>query len=312
MLQSDDSAAGTRAADERTRPMTTTPKTPPAALSRYARLAADAADAAQLRALTTDPDVVALQAEKIRRQVDILLAAAIYLGLAFTMSNVQAFAARGAALGSTTWWAAWLLDPIPSLALLAVLRAEKITARYQLALPVWAKRTKWLAFTSTYVMNTWTSWGLNDQPLSWAGIVLHSVPPLVVLFTAEAGPGIRDTLTDAVRRSALAAREGVDKQKPSHRDGDGARPQLHESNDGTDAAAEVDPRVHEVSHLLRDGETHTGESIATRFGVSPRTGRRILRAAEAAAPCPPTTEMNPELASAVRRTCIPQQPPPTS
>jgi hypothetical protein len=60
---------------------------------RVARLAADAADAARVRALTTYPDVIALRVEKVRAQVDALLWAGIVLGLAFTMVNVQAFAA---------------------------------------------------------------------------------------------------------------------------------------------------------------------------------------------------------------------------
>lgn len=60
---------------------------------RVGRLAAQAADAAQVRALTTDPDVVALRVERVRSQVDALLWAGIVLGLAFTMVNVLGFAA---------------------------------------------------------------------------------------------------------------------------------------------------------------------------------------------------------------------------
>ena len=165
---------------------------------RVERLAAEAGDAARVRALMTDPDVIALRVEKVRAQVDVLLWAGIVLGLAFTMVNVQAFAAAGAGPDGAAWWVAWLLDPMVSLVLLAVLRAEQVTARYQVALPSWGRRTKWLTFAATYVMNTWTSWGLGGAPLSWAGVVLHSVPPLVVFATAETGPGLRDRLTEAV------------------------------------------------------------------------------------------------------------------
>ena len=181
------------------------PATPTAGESRTARLAAEAADAATVRALTSDPDVIALRVERVRSQVDALLWAGIVLGLAFTMVNVQAFAAAGAELYSGAWWVAWLLDPMVSLVLLAVLRAEQVTARYQVALPVWARRTKWLTFAATYVMNTWTSWGLDAGTgagtVSWSGVVLHSVPPLVVFATAETGPGLRDRLTEAVHRA---------------------------------------------------------------------------------------------------------------
>lgn len=168
---------------------------------KVARLAAEAADAARVRALTTDPDVIALRVERVRSQVDALLWAGIVLGLAFTMVNVQGFAAAGSPVYSAGWWVAWLLDPMVSLVLLAVLRAEQVTARYQVALPAWGRRTKWLTFAATYVMNTWTSWGLADAPFSAAGVVLHSVPPLVVFATAETGPGLRDRLTEAVHRA---------------------------------------------------------------------------------------------------------------
>lgn len=177
----------------------TAPHTAPG--SRVARLATEAAQAAQIRALTTDPDVIAYRVEKVRAQVDVLLWAGIVLGLAFTMVNVQTFAASGSERWSLAWWVAWLLDPMVSLVLLAVLRAEQVTARYQVALPAWGRRTKWLTFAATYVMNTWTSWGLADAPLSWSGVVLHSVPPLVVFATAETGPGLRDRLTEAVHRA---------------------------------------------------------------------------------------------------------------
>ncbi|WP_103379746.1 hypothetical protein [Pseudonocardia dioxanivorans] len=168
---------------------------------RVDRLAEQAADAAAVRALTTHPDVIALRVERVRSQVDALLWAGIVLGLAFTMVNVQTFAAGGADRFTAAWWVAWLLDPMVSLVLLAVLRAEQVTARYQVTLPAWGRRTKWLTFAATYVMNTWTSWGLAGTPLSWSGVVLHSVPPLVVFATAETGPGLRDRLTEAVRRA---------------------------------------------------------------------------------------------------------------
>jgi hypothetical protein len=183
-----------------TDPTTTNPTTTDKA-GRVARLAAEAADAAQIRALTTHPDVIALRVERVRTQVDALLWAGIVLGLAFTMVNVQSFAAAGSAVFSAAWWVAWLLDPMVSLVLLAVLRAEQVTARYQVALPAWGRRTKWLAFAATYVMNTWVSWGLADPPFSASGVVLHSVPPLVVFATAETGPVLRDRLTEAVRRA---------------------------------------------------------------------------------------------------------------
>ncbi|MGB3443531.1 MAG: hypothetical protein WBA97_32755 [Actinophytocola sp.] len=172
-------------------------------LSSADKLAQDAAEASRIRELSTHPDVIALRTEKVRAQVDGLMWTGLLLGLAFTMVNVQTFAAAGAVVGSLPWCAAWLLDPMVSLVLVAVLRAEQVTARYQVrmrteGLGPWVARTKLFAFLATYVMNTWHSW----QHLDVAGIVLHSVPPVMVYLAAETGPILRDRLTEAVLRAA--------------------------------------------------------------------------------------------------------------
>jgi hypothetical protein len=171
--------------------------------SQADKLAQDAAEASRIRELSTHPDVIALRTEKVRSQVDGLMWTGLLLGLAFTMVNVQTFAAAGAAVWSLPWLAAWLLDPMVSLVLVAVLRAEQVTARYQVqmrtdSLGPWVARTKLFAFLATYVMNTWQSW----THLHVAGIVLHSVPPVMVYLAAETGPILRDRLTEAVIRAA--------------------------------------------------------------------------------------------------------------
>jgi hypothetical protein len=162
--------------------------------TRISRLVRDAAEAAQVRAYQTHPDVVALRVERVRAQVDRICWAGIVLGLAFTMTNVQAFASAGSAAWSLPWLAAWLLDPMVSLVLLAILRAEQVTARYQVHTGAWVRVAKWFTLSATYVMNTWASYG--DGSLS--RIVLHSVPPLVVFVAAEAVTDLRDKLTEAV------------------------------------------------------------------------------------------------------------------
>lgn len=180
---------------------------PPAwsgALSPGQCLAADAATAAEVRAFQADPDVVALRVEQIRTQVARLMWAGIVLGLCFTMTNVAQFAAAGAVVGSLGWCAAWLLDPMVSLVLLAVLRAEQVTARWQVTTGVWPRVAKWALLTATYVMNTWSSWAAG----SLSGVVLHSVPPLVVVIAAEAVTDLQYALTECVHRAHTAAQRG--------------------------------------------------------------------------------------------------------
>ncbi|WP_410621462.1 hypothetical protein [Amycolatopsis sp. cmx-8-4] len=202
----------------------------PAVAGRAQRLAADAAEAADVRRWQTHPDVVALRVERVRAQVDRLCWSGIVLGLAFTTANVQFFAAAGSGVGSLPWLTAWLLDPTVCLILLAILRAEQVTARYQVHTGAWVRAAKWLTLAATYVMNTWSSW-LAGSP---AGVVLHSVPPLVVFVAAEAVTDLRDKLTDAV---AVAFRNATDQAQvrepePVHEPGgsvhEPAAPVVHE------------------------------------------------------------------------------------
>jgi hypothetical protein len=175
-------------------------------LTRAQRLAQDAAEAAEMRAYQTHPDVVALRVEKVRAQVDRLCWAGITLGLAFTMTNVQTFAAAGSSAWSLPWLAAWLLDPTVSMVLLAILRAEQVTARYQVRTGPWVRRAKWFTLAATYTMNTWASYA-DGSP---AGIVLHSMPPLVVFVAAEAVTDVRDKLTEAVHAAFTEAAHRAD------------------------------------------------------------------------------------------------------
>jgi hypothetical protein len=163
-------------------------------LTNAQKLAQEAAEAAEVRAYLTHPDVVALRIERVRTQVDRMCWAGIVLGLAFTMTNVQVFASSGSPVWSLAWLAAWVLDPTVSLILIAILRAEQVTARYRVRTGPWVRRAKWLTLTATYVMNTWASYAAGSA----SAIVLHSVPPLVVFVAAEAITDLRDKLTEAV------------------------------------------------------------------------------------------------------------------
>jgi hypothetical protein len=188
------------------------PRVPPAeVLSAAQRLARDAAAAAELRGWQTHPDVVALRVEDIRTQVDGLMWAGIVLGLCFTMTNVQQFAAAGTPAGSLAWWSAWLMDPMVSLVLLAVLRAEQLTTRYQVPTGLWPRVAKWALLLATYLMNTWTSWAAGSA----SGVVLHSVAPLVVVIAAEAITDVQHALTECVQRAHIAAFQHAERTTPT-------------------------------------------------------------------------------------------------
>ncbi|MBC3189489.1 hypothetical protein H7X46_00195 [Pseudonocardia sp. C8] len=277
------------------------------------QLALEAQRAARVRALSTNPDVIALQVERVRSQVDVLMWTGIVLGLAFCMTNVQKFAARDAVAWSPEWLAAWLLDPMVSLVLIAVIRAEQVTARWQVASTPWARRARWTTLGATYAMNTWVAWSEVDLAM----ILLHSVPPLAVFVASEAAPGLRDRLTAAVHAAAaadasvlrtgavtvgeaLAATEQFDAAPPEIKNGGGAvAPPESEGPHRLGAAglgpssrrwereelldASPETRVAQVMDLLRAGlvpaQDLTGEQIGVIFGQSQRTGRRDLKEA---------------------------------
>jgi hypothetical protein len=132
--------------------------------------------------------------EHVRRQVDRLCWTGILLGLAFTMTNVQSFAAAGARTWSTVLAGRWLLDPMVSLVLLAILRAEQVTARRGVHTGGWVRAAKWFTLGATYLMNTWSAYAASSPAL----VVLHSVPPLVVFVATEAVTDLRDKLAAAV------------------------------------------------------------------------------------------------------------------
>lgn len=157
--------------------------------------------------------------EQARKQVDRLCWSGILLGLAFTMTNVQGFAAAGAPVWTLVWWAAWLLDPMVSLVLLAILRAEQVTARYGVRTGGWVRTAKWFTLAATYVMNTWQAFAHRSPDLA----VLHSVPPLVVFVAAEAVTDLRDKLSEAVHvafanAEADHANDSPDPYREAHRE----------------------------------------------------------------------------------------------
>ncbi|MET8140005.1 hypothetical protein ABZU32_06820 [Sphaerisporangium sp. NPDC005288] len=190
-------------------PTTLWPSAPPTAEPRHRpsskaeKLALAAKAAADVRAYDTNPDVIAYRIERMRTRVDRLIWTGLVLGLAFTAANVQAFAARGAEVGSIEWCTAWLLDPMVSLVLVGVLLGEQVIARHQIKAGPWVRRTKWVALGCTYAMNTWSAWASLDPSL----ILLHSVPPAIVFCAAEAVTDLRHWITEAVRRAYRAAAE---------------------------------------------------------------------------------------------------------
>jgi hypothetical protein len=227
-----------------------------APMTQGQRLAADAAAAAEVRSYQTDPDVVALQIERVRSQVEQLMWIGMVLGLAFTMVNVQQFAAADAVVWSLAWCAAWLLDPMVSLVLLGVLRAEQVTARWQVNMGPWPRVAKWALLSATYVMNTWARWATGSP----SGIMLHSVPVVTVFVAAEAVTDCQEKLTECVHRAHAWTTERAQRRARVERD---TQTDAEPTVPITEAARPAAPR-------------QASRPVTRRAPIRTKAGRRVL------------------------------------
>jgi hypothetical protein len=100
-----------------------------------------------------------------------------------------------------------------SLVLLAVLRAEQVTTRYQVSTGVWPRVAKWALLSATYAMNTWMAWAAGSA----SGVVLHTVAPLVVVIAAEAVTDLQYALTECVHRAHTTAHHSQQPVEPAAR-----------------------------------------------------------------------------------------------
>lgn len=146
-----------------------------------------------------DADEARAALEQLRRVGTIVTTALLVLGgggLIFTCVNVTVFAMKH----DVEWFIAWMLDPLASLALLAVLYVDGILAQQGYRPTGWPFLLRWFAGVSTWLMNCWSSLYPNAEFTWWpkqpdaAGLLLHSVVPFLVIILAEAGAGYRKYL----------------------------------------------------------------------------------------------------------------------
>lgn len=116
--------------------------------------------------------------------------------LVFTCANVTLFAvAHG-----TPWYIGWLLDPLASVALLAVLVGDGVLSRHGVAAGTWAAAVKLGAGLTTWAMNVWDSVATSDP----ASVLLHSIAPGLLIGLAHAAPMYRIGFRSILDRLELA------------------------------------------------------------------------------------------------------------
>jgi hypothetical protein len=115
------------------------------------------------------------------------------IALIFTATSVTLFARRHGVHPGI----AWLLDPMVALALGAVLFTDGVLAEYGIRPRGWSSVLRYFAGLATWVMNCWSSVWPDGTPVGVpehadpAGLVLHSIPPVLLIVLAEAVTGYR-------------------------------------------------------------------------------------------------------------------------
>ncbi|WP_157847703.1 hypothetical protein [Streptomyces violens] len=133
--------------------------------------------AAQIRALN-----------RLQAGLTAVLVVVAVIALVFTATNVTTFATDH----HVSPWIAWLLDPMVAVALGAVLIFDGRLSEYGVHPSGWATGLRWFAGLGTWVMNCWGSLWPEGTPFGVphavdpAGLVLHSIPPALLIILAEA------------------------------------------------------------------------------------------------------------------------------
>ncbi|MET9998849.1 extensin [Streptomyces microflavus] len=129
-----------------------------------------------------------------------VLVAVAVVALAFTATNVTLFAIDH----HISPWIAWLLDPMVAVALGAVLIVDGRLSEHGVQPSGWATGLRWFAGLGTWLMNCWgslwpagTPFGMPRQ-IDPAGLVLHSIPPVLLIVLAEAITYYRRAILDRI------------------------------------------------------------------------------------------------------------------
>lgn len=158
-------------------------------------------------------------AEQIRALQDLqsnltrVLVAVAVVAMAFTATNVTLFAIEHHIPAVI----AWLLDPIVAVALGAVLIVDGRLSEHGVHPSGWATGLRWFTGLSTWLMNCWSSLWPSGAPFGVprqvdpAGLVLHSIPPVLLIVLAEAITFYRRAILDRI----AALREQVDTPHPA-------------------------------------------------------------------------------------------------
>ncbi|WP_419997807.1 extensin [Streptomyces boninensis] len=189
-------------------------------------------------------DSVEAEVRRLLTTLTRFLASVALLALVFTAVNVTLFAVAS----GIPWPIAILLDPLVALTLTAVLYADARLAALGVRPPGWSTALRWGSGLTAALLNTWSSlW--PDRQLGWptnadvAGVVLHMVPPLMLIGLTETVAAYRRTLADLTRapdsRPTPSSVTGTSKGRPESLSGSPTEPSaIHNRS----ASSSADPQ----------------------------------------------------------------------
>ncbi|PWK90304.1 hypothetical protein C8D88_101320 [Lentzea atacamensis] len=162
-------------------------------------------EARDVHALTADPLLNAVTADRFRASVTRSLWLFLAIGLGFTTTGVHDFLAGRLSPTDPLWWGAWLVEPALAGILITLLRWEsEMLAQGQPVNDGPVVKLKRLLLAATLVTNVWSAVSPSAGPVSAGNVFLHIVIPVVVFLLAEVMPIVQQRCV-AVRDAALRA-----------------------------------------------------------------------------------------------------------
>jgi hypothetical protein len=200
-------------------------------------------EARDVHALSGDPLLGAVTADRFRASVTRSMWFFLAVGLGFTTTGVHDFLAGRLPTTDPMWWGAWLVEPALAGILITLLRweAQMLSQGIEIASePVtWLKR---VLLTATLVTNVWASLTPSTGGASAGNVFLHVIIPVVVFLLAEVMPIIQQRCTTA-REQAL---RGVPAPAPAT---SSSAPATRPAPDPVSAVATPRPRLRLPAHL---------------------------------------------------------------
>lgn len=185
----------------RTKPETTVDGRPATRAVRRLRHKLD--EAHDVHALSADPLLGAVTAERFRVSVTRTMWLFLAIGLGFTTTGVHDFLAGTLPITDPLWWGAWLVEPALAGILINLLRweAQMLAAGIAIA-SRWTTALKWVLLAATLVTNVWSALTPAKGPIKAGNVFLHLLIPLVVFLLAEVMP-VMQARCITVRDNAL-------------------------------------------------------------------------------------------------------------